>query len=750
MAQTQYWPPSRSRQTLLSFQPDSTIRVLQDKKISLPKLWETPYRSSPPPTLPSEVWNQILRSLSTIALKKLRLVCREWSIIGAAWLFETVYLNCYEKSWAGLVSLSRSRHAATVRSIEWNSMVLYDDFEDAAIWASRYCKLLRGLTHSDVVRFHNTYSRVYRAHRTLLRSTTLDAAAEALQTLRNCHHAIISDDYDFADTCDNFLGAAIANHLPNVLDQPCIWGLRAPYVPIGASTCRQAESDILENVPDFFTVLSQCSNVKSMTLFMWEDHLSRLGQPSFWPCGPWRSANVDPTLNAYVTSIDCRLKSPDRPIMSEWDAYTILPPNREVTFDHFRNFSCLRDLRVEVTLSPPGGPIPSSKHRRETRPIDSEVSSNASRDSSASSHESESGGCDEPFVDRRTDGFTESMFGCLCTPLQLTFSQFSCLRTLTLSNLSLNATSVLCFLCSQQQLPKSSFSLQLQGTVIIYNLVPEVFFDCLKQLNVQICYEPTSTYYYPPALPDYHLWEKVPSLTCRTICEGRVTLSGGFYQNLPERPYPGEDGTALPEQMPTCPSTARQNTTREALIIQDRPNQYQHSIPSLTSVLFSRPAATQLYRLRKQGAQTVWEWIPETDALDPRTKSPWTDTHILHSLRVEEEYGDDGGSYYREDEPIRKAMIFDSQFERAARESHYMQDMLQHYERELLGTDLLDLHRYQFELAVERFRLWEASAMPDTTEYVLHQYETELLGLDLISRELSAAIKEALFSAQCR
>ena len=176
------------------------------------------------------------------------------------------------------------------------------------------------------------------------------------------------------------------------------------------------------------------------------------------------------------------------------------------------------------------------------------------------------------------------------------------------------------------------------------------------------------------------------------------------------------------------------------------PSGYRYSIAHLSNVLRSRPAEKQVYRVRERGKQTIWEWVATDVALDPETDEPWPDTYLLHSLLVRDGPSDDGSDDYYEDEeaPIRNALIFDSPFEVAARESRYKQDLLQQYERELLGTDLLDLHKHQSDLAVERLRLSEASAMLDTEEYVLHQYETELLGLDLIARDLREGLKELL------
>ena len=735
MPEKRWFPTPKARQTLLNFQPKADSGSLQRKSTGSVMLTETPCSPRSGPKLPSEVWNEILRQCGTIALKKLRLVCREWSSIGAGWLFHTVYLNRYEKSWAGLISLSRSSHAAKVRSVEWNSLVLYNDCDDAGVWALRYKNLLRGLTHRDKLRSYDAYYQVYRTHERLFRSTSLDEAAEALQKLKHCHRVLVSDDYDLTSSCDDILSTAIAN-LPSVLNRASTWGLRPSCLPEEERIPLSLESNVLEDVSDVFKLLSQCSNVRTMTLVMWESHLYHLADPNSWLSGRLQSVNT--MQNSHLTSLHCMLKTSDRAWTGRGDdEYLLLPADHEVTFHYFKSFSCLRDLRVEVVQCHPGDLYIGAKDTSELDSMSLEISSNASSCDSGSSEDfDENKGYDRPLIEHRPDGFTESMFACLCYPIQLTFSHFPSLRSLTLSSLSLNASSALCFLSSQLQLPEASFSLQFQGTVILYDMNPQVFFGCLRQLNVQIYYDSRSTYYYPPTSFKYDLLEWTPNLTCYTRDGYHILPHGDRYQSIPDRHRPGEDEVAIPHQMPPCPSMARQSATPEALLVQDRPSQFRLSAAYYTSLINNRPATAQAYRIRTLGHQTVWEWVPETEAFIPGTRRPQKDTYILHALLVERSYGDDDDGYGPYDWEDRMVFFFNSQSERTARESHYKQDLLQQYERELLGTDLLDLHKHQTDLAMERLRLSEASTMPDLEVHMLHQYETELLSLDLISRML--------------
>lgn len=388
-------------------------------------------------------------------------------------------------------------------------------------------------------------------------------------------------------------------------------------------------------------------------------------------------------------------------------------------------------------LSDPGGLYTDAKDTCELDPMSLEVSSEASSCVSGSSDDfDEYKRYGRPLIEYRADGFTESMFACLCVPIQLTFSHFPSLSSLTLSNLSLNASALLCFLCCQLQLPEASFSLHFQGTVILYDLNPQFFFGCLRQLNVQICYDLGSTYYYPPTSFEYESSEWVPNLTCYTKDRYNIVPHTERYRSVLERHHPLDGGIAIPCQMPPCPSLARQTASPKPATVRDRPSQYQQSAALLTGVLSSRPLTNQVYCIRSQGSQVIWEWISETEAFVPGTGKPRSDIYILHSLLIDRFYDDDYDDGYDPDWEDRTVSTFDSPSERASRESHYKQDLLQQYERELLGTDVLDLHKHELDLAVERLRLAEVSTMPDLEEYLLHQYETELLGLDLIARRL--------------
>lgn len=309
MPQTQWFPSRKGRQTLLNFQPREDKESLQFDESGSAKFTGASRSLRSAPSLPNEVWEHILRPLGTIALKKLRLVCREWSCIGAVWLFRTVYLNRYEKSWAGLIALSRSSHATKVRSVEWNSLVLYKDCDDAGIWALRYHDLLKGLTHRNKLRFYDAYYQVYRTHETLFRSTPLDAAAEALQKLSNCHHVLISDDYDLTSNCDDILSTALAS-LPNVPKRPSTWGLRPSCLPEEEPVPLDLESNILIGASEIFKMLSLCSSIQTMTLVMWEHHLYRLADLDNWRSSRLRFGNF--MQDSHLVSLHCMLKTSDR------------------------------------------------------------------------------------------------------------------------------------------------------------------------------------------------------------------------------------------------------------------------------------------------------------------------------------------------------------------------------------------------------------------------------------------------------
>ena len=485
--------PRRSyRQTLINFQPVPSRKLSQDTQHTSPKRNKSTLPPRPPPSLPNEVWGNILRPLGTIALKKFRLVCSEWSVIGSAWLFQTIYLNRFEKSWSGLVSLSTSKHATRVHCVEWNPLVLYDDCNDAAVFALRYEGLLCGLSHRDTVRYFDAYQQVYRTHRTVLRSTTLTAAIE-----------------------DDPLRSGIVK-IPDILHKPSVWGLRHPCHFENRRLKFTPESERLETAVDIFDVLAASANVTSMTLVVWENYLQQLVQPAYWQRSNGHARyRALPLDNGHLITLNCKLKSPDRTFSPSWDRWTCFPPDREITLNHFRNFSSLKSFRLELTLTDPRAVRSATRHEWEDDSSASDQESNASSTDSASSDVLNEGNPhNASFVVDRPDGFTQSMFECLCVPLELSFLQFASLTSLTLSNVSLSAESLLCFLCCQQQLPQSSFSLEFEDTIILYDFDPEVFFICLRQLHVAISYNAANTYYYPPDSAGYHTeWHLIPTST---------------------------------------------------------------------------------------------------------------------------------------------------------------------------------------------------------------------------------------------
>ena len=628
--------PRRSyRQTLINFQPVPSRKLSQDTHHTSPKRNKSTLPPRPPPSLPNEVWGNILRPLGTIALKKFRLVCSEWSVIGSAWLFQTIYLNRFEKSWSGLVSLSTSKHATRVHCVEWNPLVLYDDCNDAAVFALRYEGLLCGLSHRDTVRYFDAYQQVYRTHRTVLRSTTLTAAIEALHHLVNCRRAVVSDDFDLAGCCDDPLRSGIVK-IPDILHKPSVWGLRHPCHFENRRLKFTPESERLETAVDIFDVLAASANVTSMTLVVWENRLQQLVQPAYWQRSNGHARyRALPLDNGHLITLNCKLKSPDRTFSPSWDRWTCFPPDREITLNHFRNFSSLKSFQLELTLTDPRAVRSATRHEWEDDSSASDQESNASSTDSASSDVLNEGNPhNDSFVVDRPDGFTQSMFECLCVPLELSFLQFASLTSLTLSNVSLSAKSLLCFLCCQQQLPQSSFSLEFEDTIILYDFDPEVFFICLRQLNVAISYNAANTYYYPPDSAGYHTeWHLIPNVYCSANRQSRRVLSPEAWESCPNRPHLRQDDIPIPKQLPPSPRLARQTHAANTLMIFDRPYRFRYSTPHLTSIPLNKLFETQIYRLRKEGGHTIWEWVPGSSAIDPNTRLPWKNIYPALSVR---------------------------------------------------------------------------------------------------------------------
>ena len=715
LSEPPWFPSPYARQSLLNFQHVPGSSNLQSNSTGLPAPDGLPPPSGPAPSLPNEVWHQILSPLGTIALKNFRLICRDWSVIGAVWLFRTVYLNCFEGSWSGLVAISSSCHAAAVQSIEWNALVFDPDCHDASVWTSRYQSLIHGLSHFDTVRLYHIYQYAYSFRHELKRWTPLDEAVEAIRKLTNCHHALISGDYDLTKHCDRSLSAAILS--PSSLGcYPATWALRPPYLCEAEPSSFPADAQVPSGTGDIFLVFSRCCNITSMKISVWAEHLSRLTEPDFWQ---GRQKGANPFRKNYLTSLHCCLKIPDRPV----DPHGEFPLHENIYLTMFSEFTALRTFKLEMSLCHPTNLEPETKPMRRRESIDNNTAASTTleeddQDSQESLNES---------LSEIISGGTEM---CFHAPLQLDFVPFPSLTTLSLSNVALNTSSLICFLCCQMQLPKSAFSLYFEGTIVLLNFDAKVFFNALKQLNVHISYDHKTSFGFP--VPPYDLpalGDHIPRLTCQVRYKDGYSLSPDYFLDYKSSDY-YDDEFDDPPNLPPCPSLARQKPASTTATILDRPNQYRYANADSTTSSEPEVRITQIYRVRTEDSHTLWEWVSLSEALNPTTEQPWSNTYILHSLLASQPHQD---VYYDESEgAYQEALKFDDDYLAQAR-----QDVSQRYERELWGSDVLQrTHILEEETRHQRSR--EAQIVPDSAEDLLHRYETEMLGIDLLCAELRA------------
>jgi hypothetical protein len=223
--------------------------------------------SKPPPTLPSRLRDHILDLLGTCTLKRFRLVCLQWSVLGAEHLYSTVYLNRYESSWSGLTSISTSRHASLVKKIMWNPLELSEEWLDGEIWSSRYQNLLRGLKHWQILLFHQAYTTVYGDRKRFWRSSEIKAISGAINNLPRCHEIVLSDECDLETSCkDPHFRAGILSD-SNLLKNPTTWGLR-PHS--WRWTEDQYESMLAAEA--MFQALRGCRYITCLRIHLWAQH----------------------------------------------------------------------------------------------------------------------------------------------------------------------------------------------------------------------------------------------------------------------------------------------------------------------------------------------------------------------------------------------------------------------------------------------------------------------------------------------
>ncbi|KIX94683.1 uncharacterized protein Z520_09729 [Fonsecaea multimorphosa CBS 102226] len=495
----------RLRQTLLTFSAHATSNpASQNSSLVSDRVGGT-VRPSQPPTLPAEIWHRILEPLSTLGLKTMRLVCRDWSLIGAQYLFSTVYLNSYEKAWAGLRSICNSNYAPCVRRIVWNPLVLLEACLDGPVWRRRYQNLLEGLSQSEISALHREYIKLHSRRRDLFRSSAINPISKALRNLPHCYECVISDDYDLESTClDPYVRKSVQGLLRE-LPGHAIWGLRPKWTVnyFGEYVQNNEVKQIMHTGIEVFKLLQHCASIKSLSVECWGESWFRITEPGRSlrkGSGVMHGYTIHGVYHSAIQNISLRLKccrggwlpgSQDQP-----------PFYFEDAFGGMFSFPELRELSLEPVYTDPGPDFFEDPYTTEGDESSPEPEPEPNEDGSSAGSQSgespqfHSTACELRECCPRPHWLTLDMMHSLYAKLDLGLVKLPKLEKLVVTNVTLDARCLLLWLCEQVQLPVSGLSICLQGTAFLFDLDPKTLFQGLAQLNVNLCYDPDKTFHY--------------------------------------------------------------------------------------------------------------------------------------------------------------------------------------------------------------------------------------------------------------
>ena len=477
----------KHRQTLLSFTPwsaaqDSLGPQREEQQLSQPDSAHDLSRTRQAPSLPEETWTQILDPLDTLALKTFRLVCRDWAALSAPRLYSTLYLNCYERCWSGLIAISKSCYVRHVTKVVWNPLVLMEECLDGATWKSRYANLLHGLNHRQTLDFYEAFVQVWKERNNFLLSSSIESISQALPSLYNCREIILSDDYDFEETCrDQFLRTKIQRDV-DLLRRPLVWSLRPR---MWKQTPENRDS--LQSCREVFRAFQSCPSIVTITMDFWVAHSLLITEllPPFWA--------VRTEFDATYPGVTC-LKLALRIFPLVW--LDSEPPSTERALsDLLACTMCFPQLQ-ELTLKPsfvdPGEEYIQFCWQQQRSHLSDDGNENYVADqfnradlfdtSARPEHSTYLLTSAQADHYRRTEAFYETM----STEFRPNFVQLPRLRILRLYDLMIDSRLLLCWLSSQKQIPMLLFTLELFGKITFFGFEEMFVRTALASLNVQL------------------------------------------------------------------------------------------------------------------------------------------------------------------------------------------------------------------------------------------------------------------------
>ncbi|KAJ4527839.1 hypothetical protein HRR83_000592 [Exophiala dermatitidis] len=491
-------PPLQTRQTLLPFRPvaNTYFDTSEPQQCDSGSASGISHPEKPPTHLPTEIWDQILGSLGTLALKTFRLVCRQWSVIGTPYLFSTVYVNNWYDSWSHLIDIATSPKADLVQRLVWNAVVLPQDCLDADKWSHRYQNLLRGLPHSEMLRFYGAFKFLAEQRYGLTGSIKTPEMVEAMWSLRHCRELVLSDDFDLETACLDAHVRSKVQQDSNIIYKPSTWSLKPRMWVEGGDTFP------FHCLGDEMSMFTECASITSMTVDLWASHWQFfIAKTMIQGQGAYRREFSHPTVQSLTLSVKfCRVP---------WFNEEIEGPSvmnvLEGAFTAAASLPNLHELHVEPAFVEAG-----PGHMQFIR--DLWLGPSNSDDSASDVDDSQIP--EDPDLDESYDAQAERMLiqpttlaadlvglyghvhGCSGAVINSVYAELCprltempSLRLLHLHNCSLNARLFLGWLCARSWTSPSKLSIHLRGPCVVYGLPGRVFLQALEPLRVKLFYD---------------------------------------------------------------------------------------------------------------------------------------------------------------------------------------------------------------------------------------------------------------------
>lgn len=676
-----FWVMGKLRQPLLPFTSKPPLDKLP--KAPDPSNHRSSILSTPQPgLLPTRLWDRILDLLGTFAQKKFRLVCLQWSVLGAKHLYSTVYLNRYESSLSGLISISSSRHASFVKKIVWNLLELPEECLDGETWSSRYQNLLRGLKHRQMLLFHQSYAAVYRDRKRFWRSSDIKAISGAVNSLPHCHEIVLSDDYDVETSCqDHYFRGGIRSdsNLPN---NATTWALR-PQMWEWTEDHRES----LLAAEDMFQALRDCRYITCLRIHIWAQHWNTMNDVIRHEYTGYRySPRSIRTLLTYPHISELEFKLRFCELRWLWIEEHSIQRALESAIECTNSFPELKELSF-ITLPSEPGPGFVKQYPLEPESSDDD---DASNDASLTSFWQPRTTASELLTKHaKAEGLTDTILNCMYAEMLPSASPLPNLSVLRFANVTLDMRLLLYWLASHKQLPNSTISVHLLGTTVLYGLDPVLFLEALSQLNVRISYNSKNAFYHPLD-SRFGRYINTPCLDCyltngRQVASVRRWSKDVLYSPDTKHmlePFPQFHGKPTPQ----CATFTHRPDELERLIIDYAKNEFLNAQTIFYSYCISLDE-------RKNGSSESGRLKPylygPIDPEEPKQKVALVtlnlipgppDEDALLYVETESEEIDSGISALEE-------ILQDTRVQQEIEE----QELLRQYEVKFLGLDLIDV-----------------------------------------------------------